>query len=152
MDNVFRTAQVEIPTTSEDLSLAGKVTDNTPDKIEKPLNEEPYLPELWNIGDARDHFEMPALIKEINDFVLETIERDKLEPTRKSYEEIIQKYEKRLRLPNNVDIYTRTEKVAELIRIDRKLIEAVRSREALLNSDPTKMTSEQLKKYLEMDK
>lgn len=129
---------------------SGKVDTVTPEYSEKPLETAEYIKDLWKVGEAENHFEMKNLLKEIDDFVLSEIERNKMKPTRGSYEEIIQKYEDKLKLPEGTDIYTRTEKVLELMKIDIKLLQALKDKEDLLKGDPTKMTSAQLKKYLEL--
>ena len=119
----------------------GKDTSFTPE-----VTEIPSIKSLWQMGEASEHFEMPTLIKEIDDFVLGEMgeSRDKTK-----YEQIIQRYLNKLKLPEDVDLYTKTEKVAELMRIDKKLLDASEEREKLLNSDPTKMTSKQLRRYIE---
>lgn len=113
---------------------------------EKPLEMEPYIKELWKVGEASEHFEMPTLLKEINEFVLSEIERNKMEKNRKSYEEIVENYEKKLNLPDGVDIYTKTENILELMKIDMKLLQAVKDKEELLAKPITDLTSAQLKK------
>jgi len=120
----------------------------TPEHTEEPLETTEYIKDLWKVGEAENHFEMKSLLKEIDTLVKEEITRSKMKSDRKSYEEIIQRYEDRLKLPQNIDIYTKTEKIVELIRIDAKLWQIVKEKEDLLNGDPTKMTSSQLKKYI----
>lgn len=110
-----------------------------------------YIKDLWKVGEASNHFKMPELLSEINKFVLSEIERNKMTSNRESYKEIIAKYEKHLNLPDNIDVYTRTEKVAELIRIDVKLLQALKDKEDLLNGDPTQMSAVKLKKYLNLN-
>jgi len=141
--------RVEAPTTPiEAVSKPEvKVDTTTSDITEKPLSEG-YIKELFSLGESASHFDMPSLTKEIDEFILSEIERQGLEKSHKSYEEIIQGYLDKLRLPDGVDNYTKVEKVAELVRINRKLIEAMTEKETLLNSDPTKMSSAQLKRYI----
>ena len=107
-----------------------------------------YIKELFEMGEAQNHFNMPSLIHEIDIFVRSEIERQGLKSDKKSYEEIIHGYEKRLNLPEEIDVYTRTEKIVSLIRIDAKLINAIKEKEELLNGDVTKMSSSQIKRYL----
>jgi hypothetical protein len=122
---------------------------HTSEYSEPPLGDGPYLPELWEMGEAKEHFEMPSLIKEINEFVLSEIERNKMESNRKSYKEIIDNYEKKLGLPEGIDIYARTEKILSLMKIDMKLLQAVKEKEELLSKPITELTSRQLRQRIE---
>lgn len=117
---------------------------SSPDPIEYKPSEmkEPYIIEIIEgLKFAKDQFEMPALLKEINDFIL-TQTDDK-----KSYEEVINKYLKRLNI-DKADIYTKIEQLAELIRIDRRLIEAAKAKEELLRKPIEELTSRQLEERI----
>lgn len=133
----------------QDETPAGKIDDTSYGENEKPLEISEHIKELWKIGDASEHFEMPVLIKEIDDFILSEIKRDGKELNYKSYEEILSKYEKKLNLPENIDIYTKTELLNELIRIDKKLIEAMLEKEELEKKPIEELTSKQLRKRIE---
>lgn len=121
---------------------------SSPDPIEYEPSEmkEPYIIELIDgLKFAKDQFEMPILLKEINDFVL-TQSEDK-----KSYEEVINKYLKKLNL-DRADIYTKIENLAELIRIDKKLIEAARAKEEFLKKPIEELTSRQLQERINAER
>jgi len=122
-----------------------------PEHTEKPptLMESPYLEEMLELGEAAGHFEMPELIAEINDFVLSEFERNKMEDTTKSYKEVVNHYLKKLDLPEGTMIYTKVEKLADLMRIDKKLIEAQKEKERIMTADITDLTSRQLKQRIE---
>jgi len=111
--------------------------------------ESPYLEEMLELGEAAGHFEMPELIAEINDFVLSEFERNKMEDTTKSYKEVVNHYLKKLDLPEGTMIYTKVEKLADLMRIDKKLIEAQKEKERIMTADITDLTSRQLKQRIE---
>lgn len=123
----------------------------TSEYTEKPasLQESPYLNKMLEIGEAKDHFEMPLLINEINDFVINEIKRLKLTDTPSSYEKIVNKYLDTLKFGEQTDIYTKVEKIAELMKIDKKMIDAVREKEDIMTSDPTTLSSAQLKRRIQ---
>ena len=140
---------VETPTTPQEEVSAKEpqTTTTTADITEKPL-EMGYLKELFKLGESAEHFKMPDLIKEIDDFIISEVDRQGLVKNHKSYEEIIDGYLDKLKLPDNVDEYTKVEKVAEYVRIVKKMTEAMLEREELLNSDPANMSSAQLKRFI----
>ena len=123
-----------------------KETENVFDTVVKPpsIMEQPYLVKMFELGMAKDHFEMPTLIKEVNDFVMSELKRQNLDDNVKSYEEIVNHYLKKLNLPENIDVYTKVEKLIELMRIDKKLLDATREKEELLKKPITELTSKQL--------
>jgi hypothetical protein len=102
--------------------------------------KESYLIELIEgLKFAKDHFEMPSLIKEINDFILSETKDNK-----ESYKKVVDEYIKKLHLPYKMDIYTKIEKLAEIMRIDKKLIEMAKTRDELLKKPIEELTSKQL--------
>lgn len=117
------------------------------ESIEKPV-ELGYIKEYLKFGESASHFDMPELISEADEFVLSEIKRLEMKSDRKSFEEIVDGLLKKLNLPNNVDDYTKMEKLVDLMRIQKKLVESIKEREDLLNTDPADMTSAQLKKYI----
>lgn len=150
MAEVLAQRVVETPTEPVESGTAGKVTDTTPETVEKPIEalEKPYLYDLFKMGEAYTHFDMEKLTTEIDGYVKSEIERQGMELTRKAYQEIIDSYLTRLKLPEGIDLYTKTEKVASLMRINCKLLETLKEKEEFLKSDPTKMSSAQLKRYI----
>jgi hypothetical protein len=141
---------VEAPTIASD-EIKGEKSPDTQvhETTEKPLEMGEYIKEMWELGEASTHFEMPQLLSEINEFVLAEIERNKLESNQKSYTEIVKEYEKRLNLPDGIDVYTRAEKVQELMMIDKKLLDAAKAKEELLAKPISELTSSQLRKRIE---
>lgn len=123
----------------------------THETIEKPpsLLEVPYLAEMFSLGEAKDHFEMPSLIAEINSFVLSEFERQNLDDNAESYEEVVNHYLKKLNLPDGIDVYTRVENLVELMRIDAKLLRLAKEKEDLLKKDISELNSSQLKARIE---
>jgi len=122
-------------------------TENQPvtSVAEIPLEKRQYVKELLEIGEASTQFEMPTLIKEIDDYVLSEsgVNKD-------SYKEIIDSFLRKLNIPTGIDIYTKVERLASLIRIQKKLNDSAKEREELLKKQPSEMTSVQLKKFIEM--
>jgi len=122
-------------------------TENQPvtSVAEIPLEKRQYVKELLEIGEASTQFEMPTLIKEIDDYVLSEsgVNKD-------SYKEIIDSFLRKLNIPTGIDIYTKVERLASLIRIQKKLNDSAKEREELLKKQPSEMTSQQLRKFIEM--
>jgi hypothetical protein len=87
---------------------------------------------------------MKDLTKEINDFVLSEIERNKLEDTEKSYREVVEEYSKRMNLPKGASIYAKTERIAELMRLDKKLLDIIAEKKELEQKDFKDLTSRQM--------
>jgi len=140
-------AQRNIPTEIEEPQKIS--TDIHPTTIgEKPLEKRQYIAELLEIGEASNQFKMPNLIKEIDSFVLDEIRSNKLELSKESYKEIIDGFIKKLNISDKLDVYTKIERLASLIRIQKKLIEAAKEREELLATPAEEMTSKQLKEYI----
>jgi len=144
---------VEAPTTPHN----ERSTEQPPvvsEHTEKPpsLSEVPYITKMLEIGEAAGHFEMPSLLKEINEFVLSEFTRTKMEDTSESYKEVVEKYLSRLNLPREIDIYAKIEHLAELMRIDKKLLDAAKLKEELLAKPISELTSAQLKKRIEEGK
>lgn len=140
----------EAPVSPVEQSSAPTETVTTPETTEKPPTlRENYFVEMFDIGEAKNHFEMPRLLSEINDFVLSEFVRQNLDDTIENYKEVVEHYLDKLKLPDGVDQYTRAEKIHELMMIDKKLIQIAKEREELLKKDPSDMTSAQLRKYIE---
>ena len=143
---LFRSAEPEEPIEQEKTERSDKQPDFTPESSERPLGiDKPYCIELLEITEAKDHFEMPKLIKEIDEFVRSEIKRNKMKLDRDSYKKVLEGYLKRV---PGLDVYSKTERIAELMRIDKKLLDAVREKEDLLEKPVTEMTSNQLRRYI----
>lgn len=138
-------------TSPSNTSKPNEPTIETHETSERPpsLQTEPYLVKMLEIGEAKSHFEMPSLLKEINEFVLSEIERQKLDDDNKSYEEVVNHYLDKLKLPEGVDQYLRTEKLNELMMIDKRLIEAMIAKEELLKKPISELSSKQLRDRIE---
>ena len=115
------------------------------------ISNVPKVVTVLNIGEAKDHFQMPSLINEINDFVLDDLKRNDLDGSTKNYEACINKYLSRLNLPTDIDIYTKIENLAELMKIDKKLLESLEDRKRILEADITELTGDELRRRIELD-
>ena len=151
---IFRTKIEPVKETPESPSEPLKPAEPeviTSEYTEKPpsISEEPYLVKMLEIGQAKDHFEMPSLIAEINEFVLSEFERQKLEDTPKSYEEVVSHYLKKLDLPDGIDKYTQVERLVEFIRIDKRLLDIAREKEELEKKPIEDLKSWQLRERIE---
>lgn len=143
MDNYPSISPVESEPVEQDDKEPIKVNQSAPES--EPILEPEYVKNFLELGETAQHFEMPSLIKEIDEFVLSEIDRQGLEKNRKSYEEIVNGYLKDLKLPENIDHYTKIEKLNSLMRINKKMIEAMLEKEELMTKDITKLSSKQLR-------
>jgi hypothetical protein len=140
----------EVPESPTEKSISNEPTITTHEHTEKPPSlEENFYTKLLELGEAANHFQMPELTKEINDFILSEIKRQDLEDTKEVYQEILDKYKDRTRLPEGTDVYSLTEQIAEHIRIDRKLIEAMIAKAELEKKPINELSSKQLKIRIE---
>lgn len=114
---------------------------------EAPLGKG-YIKELLKLGESAGHFEMPKLTAEIDGFILSEIERQGFESNKKSYEDMVDEFMKKINLSDTADNYTKVEKLAELVRINKKLVDAMLEREAFMEKDPSEMTSSQLRRFI----
>jgi len=124
---------------------------NMPPSVYLEAKNHPYLVDLFEMKDVYNQFNMKELSDEINDFILSEIKRQNLKDTKESYQNIVKSYLSKLKMSNDVDIYTRIERITDLMKIDKKLIEAAKEKEDLLTADITDLTSAQLKKRLEIN-
>jgi hypothetical protein len=137
---------VETPTSPSDARNDDEPKVIVSEHTEKPptLMESPYLEVMLELGEAAGQFEMPTLIAEINEFILSEFKRSKMEDTTESYQEIVNHYLKKLDLPKEIMIYTKVEKLHDLMMINKKLIEAQREKEELLAKPIEQLSSRQL--------
>lgn len=141
---------VEAPTSPVEQRNADEPTVVTFEVKDKPPSiSEPYINKMLELGEASGHFEMPNLIKEINEYVLSEFKRQNLEDTVKSYEEIVNHYLGKLNFPKGIDKYTQIENLHELMMIDKKLLEAAKAKEELLAKPISELTSRQLRQRIE---
>ena len=122
-------------------------------KIPKPseyaeIKGKPMVADILNFGEAIDHFNMKELSNEINDFILSEITRSKMQDDKKSYVEVLNSYLKRANLPDGVSIYGQTERLAELMRLDKKLLDIIQAKKQIEEKPIEDLTSEQLKKRM----
>ena len=117
-------------------------------KEQPPSISEPYITKLLEIEEAKDHFEMPKLLGEINEFVLSEMKRNHLKDTNEAYKGVIDQYLSHLKLPQEIDIYTKVEQLNEIMMIDKKLIEAMLEKEAMFKKPIGELTSTQLLKRI----
>ena len=143
MEEIYRAPKVEVAEEHEPVRTDRPLV--TADKEERPLATGKPILEIMEIGESKDHFEMPSLIKEIDSFIKSEIERQKMKSNEESYREILDTYLKKI--PDS-DIYAKVEHLADLIRVDRKLVEAMREKEEIMTKDITQLTSKQLERRI----
>ena len=132
-----------------------KIPDTTSEYKEKPpslrqkFKEPPLLIDLIEAKDIYDTFDVKEQSKEIDDFINSEIRRLNYKDDRKSYQKILDKYITKLDL-RYTDVYAKIEKLASYLRIEQKLLQGLKEREELLNTDITKLSSDRIKKYMEL--
>jgi hypothetical protein len=143
-----RAVETPVETTEE---VHGQVTETSGNASERPLAllGRPYLTDMFEMGDAYKHFEMEFLTDSINDFVLTELDRTKVPQTKENYQKMIDNYLGKLHLPDDIDIYAKVEKLHDLVKVNRKLVEAVEEKKRLMSMDITDMNSSQLRRYIE---
>jgi hypothetical protein len=147
---VFRAkVPTETPTSSAEQRNPDEPTITTFEQKEQPpsIMSEPYIVKMFEIGEAKEHFSMPMLLKDINDFVLSECKRNNLEDNVESYKKIVEKYTKNL--PDSLDKYALVEHISDLMKIDKKLIDAMLEKEELLKKPISELSSRQLKERIE---
>ena len=140
----------ETPTSPQEGISPSREAYHTAEHIEQPpsIRSEPYIVEMLELGEAANHFKMPELIQKINEYVLSEFERNEMSDTVDSYKEIIENYLDRLKLPDGIDVYTKIERLAEIIRIDKKLLDAAKAKEELLQKPIEQLDADQLKEMI----
>ena len=133
---------VETPTPSGEAVLVPKHTERPPS-----LENEPYLIKELDLSFSKDHFQMPELIKEANEFILGEMKRKEMDDSQESYKTLIKKYSKGI--PDGTDQYALVEHIVDRIRIDKKLIDAMLEKEELDKKPIDELTSKQLKDRIE---
>jgi hypothetical protein len=137
------------PVTPSPAEEHGQVTITSPDvDPNRPIeNGLEFLRNELSLGEAAKHFEMPALLAEINAF----LEGELGLKTEATYGKALTEFVTRLKLRDGVDVYTKVERLASLLRIERKLKEIEREKEELRTKNPEEMSSAQLRRRIEMD-
>ena len=113
------------------------------------IRKYPYLKEVLEIdSDAYNTFDVKPLSEEIDEFIRSEVERQKLKDTSESYKSVLDNLLKTIGLPEDINLYDKLDKIVRLVRIHKKLLDATREKEELLNSDPTKLSSSKLKELI----
>lgn len=141
---VVESKQVE----NSDSAPAGKVEDTSYETTEpKPseytqLNRQPLVVKLLENGEfSYDQFDIKAQTHEIDAFINSEITRLHLKDDKETYQKLVDKYLKQI---SATDIYTKVRELVYRIRIDRKIVEAAKEKDALMHADPVSLTSNQL--------
>ena len=144
-ETIYRTKQ-EVKEEPRLMQESGKVEDVVFDEVDiKPsemveVRGKPMLVEMIeNLDFAFGQFDTKEQSLEIDEFINSEIERLKLKDDKESYKKILDKY-----LNKYSDVYSALEDLIKKIRIDKKIIEASKEKEELLNSDPTTLSSTKL--------
>jgi hypothetical protein len=138
------------PAKPDNSAPAGKVTEVTPEAVEKPLEalEKPYLNDLLSLGEAYNHFKMKDLVAETDEAIKEELAYKEVKLSREAYKELIDTYLKKLDLPEGISLYTQVEKLHQLVSINRKLLQATKEKQEFMAMNPADMSSTQLKRYI----
>ena len=126
--------------------------ENLPPSVYAEIKHRPLMVDLLGYREQLNHFEVKAQSEEIDNFLREEITRLALEDTQKAYNDLLKEYLKKAQINKNMDIYTKIERLLDFVRIQRKLIEAVKEKEDLLKADIKDLNSAQLKRLIEYDK
>lgn len=110
----------------------------------------PLVLELLEGVSAYMHFDMPMLSKEIDTLVLAEMRRLGLSDNHIDYQLVVDRALDKLDLPDDLDIYTKVEKLVRYLRIQHKLYSALKEKEDLMQADPLTLSAAKLKRYLEL--
>jgi len=101
----------------------------------------PYLTELLEMGDAYKHFNMTELTDEIDSYI-----KGESDDSLKSYKEKFDQIFKQVKAEGSV--YDIIEQVSKWVKIQNKLKEALKEKEAFEAKDPLEMSSKELERWL----
>jgi len=154
-------AKIAVPQTKEEIKQAPRndtppeivsEQENLPPSVYAEIKHHPLMVDLLDYKDQLNHFEVKAQSEEIDNFLREEMTRNGLQDTKETYDDLLTDYLKKARIDQKMDIYTKIERLLEFIRIQRKLIEAVKEKEDLLKADIADLNSAQLKRLIEYGK
>ena len=114
------------------------------------LEKMPLLASLWDLGSIYNTFDIKPLTREIDLSIIETMQAKKMKDTESSYKEVLDGYLKQLKLPEEMNIYTKLEQLAKIMRVDRKLKDSLKERDELLTADLDKLSSTKIKQLLKL--
>lgn len=139
--------QAESPERPQEKTPQYATTEDTtnPSELTK-LGRPPYIIDLMEGQEAYTTFRVEPLSKEVDDFINAEVERRGLKDTKENYKEVLDEIYKNITPSDN--IYTNLENLADWVRIQQKLIEALKEKEAFEAKDPLKMTAKELRRYL----
>lgn len=112
------------------------------------LNQLPLIVPLLEMGEAYGTFDTAEQVEAIDSFILSEMDRLGMEDTEESYKEILDSYLSKGRFKDGTDLYTKLEVVRKHIDVDKKILQIIKEKEELRNSDPLTLSSEKLRKYM----
>jgi len=122
---------------------------NTSPSERTVAGQAPLIVDIAEIGAGYGTLNTEYLAKKIDGYILEEMKLNNIKDTDKGYKEVADAWLKVLKLSPEMDIYTRLEKLKEYGYLNSELREKMDDRENLLQGDPLRMTSTQLRKLIE---
>lgn len=121
-----------------------------PPSLYSEAGKMPLAGELLGAGLAWNTFDVNAQLAIIDSYLNAQRDREKLPDTSESYEKVLNRLTRALNLPENLDIYSRLDRIASFARIQEKLMQNLEERAALLTADPLTLPAKKLKEYLSL--
>lgn len=133
---------VALPTIAEDIPL--------PPSLRLAADRLPLVVDLLEAKPYYDTFDVKELSTRIDTYLNKEILRRGLDDSGAAYRTILEEVTKKLHLPSDATVWTKLEKIADYLRINQKLVDAITEREALTTADPLTLTAPQMKKQWEL--
>jgi hypothetical protein len=134
--------EVQEPRSTDEPIVAREKTEPTPAEMVE-LKQPPYIIDLMEAHDAYPTFDVEENSKLIDSYIRVEAKDD----TREEYKKILDKIYKNIKPAG--DIYTNLKELAEWVRIQNKLKEALREKEEFEAMDPLDMSARQLRRFLD---
>lgn len=109
----------------------------------------PYVADILGVGPIYGTFDVSPLCMEIDRLLQSEMAAKGLADTKEAYEDLLRWYEKKVNLKDDVLIYTKLEKIVRMLRIHDKIRQVGREHDELMMSDPSSLSAEKLKKYIQ---
>lgn len=114
------------------------------------IKKYPFLLEHLKAVDVISHFSVKNDSEYVEQFILQELQRTNLKENKDNYLKVLGEYTKKLNIPEDIDVYSRLERLASYMKIQQRLYDDIQEREDLLKKDPKDMTAKELRKYLEI--
>lgn len=95
-------------------------------------------------------FDVPLVCMEIDYLLQSEMAAKGLQDTKEAYEQLLRWYEKKVNLKDDVLVYTKLEKIVRMLRIHNKIRQAEREHDELMMADPSVLSADKLKKYINL--